>query len=292
MVVMREEKMHMARTDGKEGELHEQLAAYARAWARHNIYIGTSCTHRRLGEHAGIFSTACVDIHPQTSAPTFLAGASLPEEFRLALALMSKSLVYRFPHRHAISAQRGAMNERFLDAEALCEELHTLLPSPTSCGEILVLPIEQIYTTEELSSTVFFEKLGRFLCALPTRGRYAVELHNRKYLLPEYFDLLHERRVAHVLSDCTGMSTVLEQIQLPRVLTTNAAVLRAGPEMDTDLHLGIMETIRRCVDEGVTLYLYIHDGAEDSSAQHAIARLMELLNVDLARLSPIKNRAA
>lgn len=284
--------MHMTHTNGEERALHEQLAAYARGWARHNIYIGISCTHRRLGEHSGTLSTACVDIYPHIHIPAFLTDASLPEGFRLGIALMSKSLVYRFPHRHPLGPRRGSVNEHFLDAGALCEEFHTLLPLLTSRGEILLLPIEQIYNTEELSSAVFFEKLGRFLGALPTRGRYAVELHNRKHLLPEYFDLLCERRIAHVLTDVAGMPAVLEQIQLPRALTTGTAVLRAGPEMDTELQLGIIETVRRCINERITLYLYIHERTGDVSAGHTIIQLMELLNADLARLSPIKNRAA
>ena len=284
--------MDTTHTAGEEWELHEQLVAYSRAWARHNIYFGFSSTRRRLEEHARIFSTACVDVYPQTPAPTFRSGASLPREFRLGIALMSKSLVYRFPHRHPISMQRGTVNERFLDPDMFREELCAPQLSTMPHGGIVILPIEQIYNTEGISSTLFLERLRGFLRALPVNYRYAVELHNREYLLPGYLDMLRTRHVAHVLVACAEMPDLLEQIQLPRVLTTNVAVVRAMHPMDTELQLGIMETIRRCVEERVTLYIYLDGGSEACSTHHAIARLMESLNPDLAKLSPIKNLAA
>ena len=284
--------MDTTHTAVKGSELHEQLAAYTRAWARHKVFFGTSCTYRRLGEHAQIFSTACVDVSPQVPVPPPAVRVFLPQEFRLGVALMSEGLVYRFPHRHPVRVQQGATNERFLDAGLLQEHLQTSLSPVVPHGSMVVLPIEQIYRTENLSSTVLFEKLNRLLGALSPHYRYAVELRNREYLLPDYLDILREREVAHVLTACIGMPSVLEQIQLPHILTTDVAVVRATPYMDTDLQLGIMETIRCCIDGGTSLYIYIEDRGEDSSTLHAIEGLMDLLNADLARLSPIRTLAA
>jgi hypothetical protein len=57
--------------------------------------------------------------------------------------------------------------------------------------------------------------LDRFLGALPAGWPYAVEMRNRNWLRPDYFDCLARYQVAHVFNSWEAMSPVGEQMALP-----------------------------------------------------------------------------
>lgn len=274
-----------------EDTLREELILYVHAWARHRVYFGRSCTWRTLEQCAGIFNTACVDTGPHSLPALSQMEHHVPPEFHLSCALVDESMTYRFPHRHPDPAKRGILNARFLNTDSVREHLD-LLEQHGASGVQMVLPVDHVYRTERVGGTAFLEMLARFLDSLPLHHRYAVELHNREYLLPGYFDMLGERNIAHVLNTFPTMPTVLEQIQLPRALTTDMVIVRTTADSNPETVLGIRETVRRCIDERKSLYVYIDDEIGSSSAVTSIARLMEMMNPDLAKLSPIKNKAA
>ncbi len=275
----------------KDEKTRQELAHYLRAWARHRIYFGASCTWHMLEHHAGIFSTACIDAGPQAPAALLRMKQRIPPGFLLSFALLNESMTYRFPHRHPDAAKRGMLNTHFLDAGPVRECLDLFRPTDATDAQML-FTIDHIYSTEEFAGRAFLEALTRFLDCLPAHFHYAVELHNREYLLPEYFDMLRERNIAHVLTTCTTMPAVLEQIQLPYILTADAAVVRVAEHMNAEVTLGIREVIRRCINEGKSLYIYIDDKEGAGSAAASSVVLMEMLNPDLAKLSPIKKKAA
>lgn len=276
----------------QDGETREQLSAYLRAWARHRVYFGMSCTPCSLERYGTVLTTACFHLGPQVPTPTPPMRRSTPERLRMSMVLAHESLVYRFPHCYEHRTRRGARNEHFLDVAMLCDHLCTILPPTAPQPDLLILPIEYVYTTERLPAAAFMEKLDGFLRALPPSYRYAVEVRNGEYLVPDYFAMLRRRGVAHVLSTCATMPSVLDQTQIPQVLTTNVAVVWAQFPVHAEMQLAITETVRRCVDEAATLYVYIDDSTERNSPLRAIAALMDVLNHDLARLSPIRNMAA
>jgi hypothetical protein len=183
------------------------------------------------------------------------------------------------------------VNGHFLDAALLQEQL---LPCMQDLGQrvnMVLLPVQHIYRTENVSFAAFMDRLARFLDVMPHTCRYAVAMCNREYLLPEYFACLRERNVAHVLNTSPAMPSVLDQVQLPHALTTDVAIVRTVLDITPELQLGIVETIRRCIDERRALYINI-DEDEERSMLSSLAVLMEMLNPDLARLSPIKQKAA
>jgi hypothetical protein len=61
----------------------------------------------------------------------------------------------------------------------------------------------------------FVADLDRFLGQLPKSWPYAVEMRNRFWLRPEYFDCLARHQVAHVFNSWEAMPSVSEQIALP-----------------------------------------------------------------------------
>lgn len=73
----------------------------------------------------------------------------------------------------------------------------------------------------------FGAKLDVFLDALPQTFRYAVEVRNREYLQPRYFDCLRQHRAAHVLNAWTKMPTLSEQMAIADVFPADFTVVRA-----------------------------------------------------------------
>jgi hypothetical protein len=275
----------------EEDTIREELVQYLRAWARHGVYFGTSCTWRMLEQHVSIFNTMCVDTGPQTLSALLQMRQRIPPGFHLSCVLLNESMTYRYPHRHPDPAKRGILNTHFLNAGPVQEHLDPL-EQPGAPRVHVLLPIDHVYRTEGVSSTAFLDLLARFLDGLSPHHRYAIEIHNREYLPPEYFDVLRDRNITHVLNTCTTMPTVLEQVQLPHVFTTDTVIVRAALRSNAETVLGIKETVRRCINERRSLHVYIDDGVGDSCAPASIARLMKMMNSDLARLSPIKKLAA
>ena len=73
----------------------------------------------------------------------------------------------------------------------------------------------------------FLARLDPFLAALPEGFRYAVEIRNPEYLIPDYLELLASRNVAHVFNAWTRMPSLEDQIQLPDAFSADFTVVRA-----------------------------------------------------------------
>jgi uncharacterized protein YecE (DUF72 family) len=70
-------------------------------------------------------------------------------------------------------------------------------------------------------------QIAPFFELLPDSFRYSVEVRNREYLVPIYFDALKEHRAAHVFNAWTKMPPLEEQIAMPGVFTADFTVVRA-----------------------------------------------------------------
>ena len=274
-----------------------ELRSYLRAWERHHVRFGVVCSRPRLALCHSVFSSACVDV-PVDEIPAIGGSQDTP----FAVAVADDVLVYRFPYGHANARLRGERNAHFLDAAKLQQGFLPLQNSPAKRIPAVILPIAHVYPTERLDFNNFLGRLTGFLdtlvhgsdnsgCCGPGRLRYAVELHNSEYLLPEYFSSLERYGVTHVLNTTATMPSLLEQIQLPHVLTTDRVIVRTAAGGDSEWLLGIMETVRRCVSEKKELYVYFSEG-EDFRTESTLKTLMNMLSSDLAKLSPIRRNAA
>jgi len=307
-------------------EFHGWLAPHIRAWARHGIHFSLSpwCSPSWIGllysrisrsagefarnalkEYAQCFSTGSFELGPYhlpAASALLQAKSQVPPGFGFAVAVTHDLTMYRFPYGHPEAAKRGTLNRSFLDAGVMCDTIVPALQALEPRIRVVVVRIGRIYATEEYAFPALLRRLDEFLAALPGTYRYAVELSDPRYLLPEYFACLRGHRVAHVL--CHRMSMpLLEQIQRPDVLTSDIVVVRTDDDpwefpsrdrkggTDAELHLGILETVRRCVDEKKTLSVNLSDQPE-GGAPLSLLSLMELLDPDLAKLSPLRKRAA
>jgi len=263
--------------------LTRDLRLFLRAWERHHVRFGVVCSRPRLSLCSSLFPTACVEATVQE-----LSAIRHRDDF--AAAIVDDTLVYRFPYGHSNPQKRGARNPHFLNAAILQRSALSMLESSLPLRAI-ILPIPHIYTTEGLSFDGFMQRLTDFLAPLPAGFQYALELHNREYLLPEYFECLRRYGIIHVLSDSVTMQPVLDQIQLPHVLTTDRVVVRTTVKGDPEWRLGIIETVRRCIIEKKDLSVYLSDG-NVQRMESRLGTLMEMLSGDLAKLSLIRRKAA
>jgi uncharacterized protein YecE (DUF72 family) len=307
-------------------EFRERLEPYRRAWARHGIHFSLSpwrspswigllysrvygsaadFARNALEEYAQCFTTGFFELGPYhlpAASSLLQATHQVPPGFGFVVTVTHDLTLYRFPYGHPDIAKRGALNQSFLNAGVMCDSVVPALQMLEPHLRVVVVQIGQIYTTEEFAFPAFLKHLDGFLGRLPGTYRYAVGLRNPEYLLPEYFACLHRHNAAHVLCHCTTMP-LLDQIQRPDILTSDIVVLRTDDEvegfpvrrrrrqMDVELRLGILETVRRCVSEKKTLYVDLCDRS-GGVGPLSLLSLMALLDADLAKLSPLKKRAA
>ncbi len=229
------------------------LAERLRSLAAQNIWIGTSSwkypgwldqiysrdryttrgkfSQKRfegecLAEYAETFPIVCGDFSfYQFPTPEFWQRlfATAPAALRFALKVPEEVTAEVFP-RHARYGPRGGMkNESFLNADALAAGF--LEPLEPYRDRIATLIFE--FGARSTSPREFIGRLGPFLDALPLSFRYSVEVRNRSYLIPSYFDCLAGRKAAHVFNAWTKMPPLAEHIAIPGALTTDFTVVRA-----------------------------------------------------------------
>lgn len=228
------------------------LGAQLRDLARQNIWIGTSSwkypgwlgqiyTRERyvsrgkfsqkrfeaecLAEYAEAFPIVCGDFSfYQFPSPEFwkkLFG-SAPADLRFVLKVPEEVTVEVFPKHARYGPRAGMVNEAYLNADALAALF--LEPLEPYSARIPALIFE--FGARGASPREFTGRLDPFLGALPSTFRYAVEVRNREYLQPRYFDCLREHRTAHVLNAWTKMPLLSEQMTLPGAFSTDFTVVR------------------------------------------------------------------
>jgi hypothetical protein len=286
--------------------LHEWTAQQIRAWGRHEIHFGYS--HEAVGgadgiaavlqRHAACCTTALIDGDDLRRHPAVAVRMreTLPRDFRWVLAVENDVTTYRFSHCHGDRDRRGQLSALFLDPEAFGRDTVPVLRDVLSPGDLVLLRFPPVFPGEELTVSSLVSGLGRFCAVLPGEYRYGIELNTPRYFLPEYFACLQEHHLAHVLHDLGPGWSILDQALLPGVFSVGHALLRcsAGVRVLSDgLGLGVREAVRRCLDANISLYAHIETShGEEELAEGFFSGLMEMMNPDLAKLSPIRRKAA
>lgn len=89
----------------------------------------------------------------------------------------------------------------------------------------LVFELMPLHQPELPSDERFIDRLSRFLSRLPRGFRYAIELRNREFLLPQYSELLERHGVSHVFNFWERMPRLDEQLALPGLLEPGAVAV-------------------------------------------------------------------
>jgi uncharacterized protein YecE (DUF72 family) len=179
-----------------------------------------------LTEYAETFPVVCGDFSfYQFPVPQFWQSlfTSAPTSLKFALKVPEEVTAEEFPKHARYGPRAGTTNATYLNAEVLRAQF--LQPLETYATRIATMIFE--FGARGASARRFVSGLGSMLGQLPDTFRYAVEVRNRQYLQPAYFDCLREHRAAHVLNSWSRMPSLPEQMQMADAFTTDFTVVRA-----------------------------------------------------------------
>jgi uncharacterized protein YecE (DUF72 family) len=179
-----------------------------------------------LDEYAETFPIVCGDFSfYQFPSPEYWQRmfASAPHSLRFALKVPEEVTCEAFPKHPRYGPRAGLKNPSYLDAGAL----RALFIEPLELYAARVSPLIFEFGARVGSPIEFIDRLDVFLDALPETFRYAIEVRNREYLVPRYFDSLRAHGIAHVFNAWTRMPALSEQMALPGAFTAAFTVTRA-----------------------------------------------------------------
>ena len=239
-----------------------------------------------LAEYAETFPIVCGDFSfYQFPSPEFWQRlfTSAPSSLRFALKVPEDVTCEVFPKHPRYGPRAGVRNPAYLDAEAL----QALFLEPLTPYAPRLAPLIFEFGARSGPPFEFLDRLDPFLDALPRTFRYAVEIRNRDFLVPRYFDSLREHRVAHVFNAWTRMPTLGEQMGIADAFTADftvtRALLRAGRayedavamftpydqirDENDDARESLRALIRRMREERNSAYIYVNNRLEGNAPE-------------------------
>lgn len=171
-----------------------------------------------LAEYAEVFKTVCVDAayytFPSVKSLEGLAG-QVPTDFQFGLKVTDTITLKKFPKQPRFGARAGRPNDDFLNADLFERAFLKPCESIRPHVGILMFEFSRFYPTDFENGRRFVTALDDFLGKLPKGWPYGIELRNRTWLVPEYFECLARYGVTHVYNSWTDMPPIEEQMALP-----------------------------------------------------------------------------
>ena len=184
-----------------------------------------------LAEYAETFPVVCGDFtFYQFPAEPVLEAAVHIGGTRFAIRVQGAGRDHRARVPAAIRAMargRGTENPSFLNADLFRSAFTDLLAPYRARVPVLIFEFGTFDKSCYEDADAFVQDLDPFLSKLPDGFRYAVEIRNPDYLVPEYFDCLRHHGVAHVFNAWSRMPEIDRQIQIPEAWTADFVVTRA-----------------------------------------------------------------
>lgn len=172
---------------------------------------------RCLEEYAATFKTVGVDATYYT-LPTerYVAGLAgqVPDDFQFAFKVTDEFTLKRFPPLPRFGTRGGQPNPHFLNADRFQQLFLAPLEGIQSQVGLVMFEFSRFHTADFARGRDFVAALDAFLAQLPTGWRYGVEVRNRSFLHPDFFDLLAARNIAFLFnqwSDGTSLEFQLDQ---------------------------------------------------------------------------------
>jgi uncharacterized protein YecE (DUF72 family) len=171
-----------------------------------------------LSEYAEVFKTVCVDAAYYTfPSHKYLEGmaSQVPDDFLFGFKVTDAITIKKFPNLDRFGERAGKPNESFLNAGQFTEEFLGPCDSIRSKVGLLMFEFSRFWRADYEHGRDFIADLDKFLGQLPKGWPYGVEMRNRHWLKPEYFDCLARHQVTHVFNSWDAMPPVSEQMALP-----------------------------------------------------------------------------
>jgi uncharacterized protein YecE (DUF72 family) len=153
--------------------------------------------------------------------------ATAPPQLRFAFKVPEEVTCSTYPKHARYGPRAGQQNETFLSVELFEAAFLRALEPWRERIPVLIFEFGTFSKKSYPAPERFFADLDRFLSRLPRTWRYAVEVRNEEYLVPEYFGILRERGVAHVFNAWTRMPPLHRQVEIAEAYTTDFTVVRA-----------------------------------------------------------------
>lgn len=183
-----------------------------------------------LAEYAKTFPAVCGDFSfYQFPSDAFWRQIfnSAPPQLLFAFKVPEEVTAKRFPAHARYGPRAGLDNETFLNAALFQDAFLRPLEPYRHRIAALIFEFGTFSQQSFAGQPPFLDHLERFLAALPSGYRYAVEVRNRELLQPDYFTCLRSHRVAHVFNAWSRMPELSRQIAMPGAFTADFNVVRA-----------------------------------------------------------------
>lgn len=300
-----------------EPTFKEALGARLHALAGQGIYLGTSswkyegwlgqiytreryCTRGRfsqkkfesecLTEYSETFPAVCGDFSfyqfPSESYWQRLFAAA-PPHLKFGFKVPEEITVREWPKHARYGGRAGLDNENYLDARLFENAFVRPLERYGERVGVMIFEFGAMGKRHYEGAAEFAADLRRFLKALPSGWRYAVEVRNREYLDEPYFDALRESNAAHVFNAWTRMPAIEEQVKLAPAHTADftvaRALLRQGrsyeqavaafqpyeriQEENPGARAGLKELIEKSKRKKQTAFLFVNNRLEGNAPQ-------------------------
>jgi len=184
----------------------------------HKEYTTKSIKTESLAEYAAFprFSTVGIDNTFYAPPNPFVLEAYakyLPAGFKCVSKVWEEITVPKWSNQKRYGKRAGKENPHFLDAEFFTASVLSVYEKAFKdhTGP-LVLEFGEMYPTVIPSLQFFLEKLDRFFSQLPKDFQYAIEIRNKGFLRPEYFETLRQHNVAHLFNHWTKMPPLRDQM--------------------------------------------------------------------------------
>jgi uncharacterized protein YecE (DUF72 family) len=175
-----------------------------------------------LREYAEVFKTVCVDAayysFPGQQYLERLA-EQVPEDFRFGFKVTDTITIRNYPQLNRFGDLAGKPNENFLNADLFARAFLRPCEAIRPKIGLLMFEFSRFWPANYQHGRDFVADLDQFLGQLPQGWPYGIEMRNRNWLQPQYFDCLARHRVTHVFNSWEAMPPVSEQLALPASLT-------------------------------------------------------------------------
>jgi uncharacterized protein YecE (DUF72 family) len=175
-----------------------------------------------LAEYAEVFKTVCVDAgyyrFPDRRAIESMVSQT-PLDFLFAFKVTDEITLKKFTGLPRFGDRAGKPNENFLNADLFASAfVRPFEPFQQNVG-LFILEFSKFYPSDYEQGRDFIADLDKFLAGAPKGWPYGVEIRNRHFLRPEYFETLRRHGVAHIFNSWADMPPVNEQLALAGSVT-------------------------------------------------------------------------
>src|SRR5262249_37442613 len=135
-------------------------------------------------------------------------------DFLFGFKVTDAITIKKFPDLDRFGQSAGKPNENFLNADLFTKGFLQPCESIRANVGLLMFEFSRFWATDYAPGLAFVNDLDKFLGQFPSGWPYAVEIRNRNWLKPQYFECLARHHVTHVFNSWEAMPPVNDQMAL------------------------------------------------------------------------------